>query len=159
MFEGGAWVKHPPSPTRRAKPGKAPRPRVGSGFDRDPGCWSVCGRRFYVPSRFRRMPKYVDLGFERFVKKHGLSTQRGDSVAPVCPRRRTPRGARRTLPPLIDWSTLRARARTPPGRESDGTLAATDLTGRYGLGAPRGNGEKFRHGDPRANAPCPVMRV
>ncbi|KAF4094487.1 hypothetical protein G5714_024631 [Onychostoma macrolepis] len=33
----GAWAKHPGCLRRRGRPGTAPRPWVGSGFDRDPG--------------------------------------------------------------------------------------------------------------------------
>ncbi len=60
----GPWPWEPPSSRCRAEPGKAPRPRVSSGFDRDPGGGPDRRSRSDVASRFYQTCIFVDLGFE-----------------------------------------------------------------------------------------------
>ncbi len=84
--------------------GKAPRPRVGFGFDRDPGGGPDRRSRSDVPSRFRRAAGFVDLGFERFVKintdhkaMEGRTLYLANLANPGGVRRGGGQGKRRTL--------------------------------------------------------------
>ncbi len=96
------WQWEPPSSRCRADPGKAPRPWVGSGFDRDPGGRPVRWSCSYVPLWFRRTGNFVDLGFECFANYTWTSKERGWRFSPPGLWRRAPRGAKQARPSL--WS-------------------------------------------------------